>query len=129
MQSSASKVEFEAFNDASISNADVTRQMVFGKDQHDHHLQKRLMELPHAGSVGSIVSKLPFSTVVKHHQDTVGVVRFVCFIDNIIPDATKVRIYNASVCKRILLIKVPHIFDCEYIAILNTACRLGYFGS
>jgi hypothetical protein len=126
-QSFASVVEFEAFKEPSASNS--TRQLVFRQDRNDQHPQQCLMDLPHSGSVGSIVSKLPFFTVTKCHQDTVGVVRFVGFFDNIIPDATRFRIFNASLCKRVLLVKVPRDVSSKYDTLLTVACRPGYFGS
>ncbi len=125
----ASVVEFEAFKEPSASNITITRQLVFRKDHNDQNSQQCLMDLPHAGSVGSIVSKLPFSTVTKCHQDTVGAVRFVGFFDSMIPDATRFRISNASFCNRVLLIKVPRDISSKHDVFLTAACRPGYFGS
>jgi hypothetical protein len=106
MQNNASSVEFQAFKTSIAVDSDNSLQRRGSKGQAEHLLQQCVSNLPHAGSVGSIVSRLPFSTVAVCHQDTVGIVRLVGLIDSVIPDATKQRISKAGFCKRILLIKV-----------------------
>jgi hypothetical protein len=106
MQNNSSSVEFQAFKKSIAGNSDNSLQRRGSKGQAENLLQQCVSNLPHAGSVGSIVSQLPFSTVAVCHQDTVGIVRLVGLIDSVIPDATKQRISKAGLCKRILLIQV-----------------------
>lgn len=106
MQNNASSVEFQAFKKSTSADSNNSLQRRGSKGQSEHLLQQCVSNLPHAGSVGSIVSRLPFSTVAVCHQDTVGIVRLVGLFDSVIPDATKQRISKAGFCKRILLISV-----------------------
>jgi hypothetical protein len=65
-----------------------------------------IMHQPHAGSTGSIVTKLPYPIVSVCRTDTAGIVSLVVLTDNFLPDATKARIAQAGVCRRIFLLKV-----------------------
>jgi hypothetical protein len=67
-----------------------------------------IMLQPHAGSTGSIVTKLPYPIVSVCRADTAGIVSLVVLMDNFLPDATKARIAQAGVCRRIFLLKVTH---------------------
>ena len=65
--------------------------------------------LPHAGSTGSIVSRLPFPVVKVCHKDTVGLVRLAHALDEVMPDATSFRFARAGNWRRLLLILVPRV--------------------
>jgi hypothetical protein len=105
MQNKAPPVHFEALKDPSGASVEVTLQLMGDQGQQNRPLQQCIDELPHGGSVGSIVSRLPYSTVDVCSKHTFGVVRLARMLDGAMPDATRLRIMHAGVCKRALLIQ------------------------
>lgn len=106
MQEAAPPVHFEALKDSSGASEEVSLQLIGVNGPQNRPLQKCIDELPHGGSVGSIVSRLPYSTVDVCSKHTFGVVRLARMLDGAMPDATRLRIMHAGVCKRALLIQV-----------------------
>ena len=106
MQAKAPPVNLEALKESSgASSVEVTLQFIGGEGQHNRPLQQCIDELPHGGSVGSIVSRLPYFTVDVCRKHTVGVVRLARMLDGAMPDATRLRIMHAGLCQRALLIQ------------------------
>jgi hypothetical protein len=99
-------VAYEAFDKSSASNVDVAHFLVNSKIHEEHPLEMCVMHLPHAGSDGSISSRLPFSTVAICQNDTVGVVRLVGFFDFFVPDTTRLRFSKAGILQRVLMLTV-----------------------
>jgi hypothetical protein len=107
MQSSAeAHVSYEAFDKSSIADADAAHTLLSSQDREKNLLEMCAMHLPHAGSDGSIASKLPFPTVAICRNDTVGVVRLVGFFDILVPDATRLLFSKAGKLKRTLMLTV-----------------------
>ena len=88
-------VASEAFDKSSAANVDVTHLLVSSKIHEEIPLEMCLLHLPHAGSDGSIASRLPFSTVAIRQKDSVGVVRLVSLFDIFVPDTTRLRFSKA----------------------------------
>jgi hypothetical protein len=107
MQSSAeAHVSYEAFDKSSIAGADAVQTLLSGQDREENPHEMCAMHLPHAGSGGSIASKLPFSTVAICQNDTVGVVRLVGFFDILVPDVTRLLFSKAGKLQRTLMLTV-----------------------
>ncbi len=107
MHSNVAFAEFQSFKETSATDDDMSIPIVGNDGQKEQPLQQCIMNLPHAGSVSSIVSRLPFATVAVCRRDTVGIVRLASLLDGVIPDATTLRFSQAGFWKRVLLIKVP----------------------
>jgi hypothetical protein len=106
MQEKAPAAHFEALKDSSGASVEVNLHFIGDNGQLNRRLHQCIDELPHGGSVGSIFSRLPYSTVDVCRKHTVGVVRLARMLDGAMPDATRLRIMHASVCQRALLIQV-----------------------
>ncbi len=107
MQTNAeAAVAYQAFNKSSVADCDVAHLLNSDKVQEECPLEMCAMNLPHAGSDGSIVSKLPFPTVAICRSDTVGFVRLVSFFDVVVPDTTRLRFSKAGAVQRGLMITV-----------------------
>ncbi len=107
MQSnSEANVAYEAFDQFSAANVDVSHLLVSSKIHEEVPIETCLVHLPHAGSDGSIASRLPYSTVAICQKDSVGVVRLVTFFDIFVPDTTRLRFSKASILQRVLTLTV-----------------------
>jgi hypothetical protein len=107
MQSSAeAHVSYEAFDKSSITDAQTLLSSQDLRHREKNPLEMCAMHLPHAGSDGSIASKLPFSTVAICRNDTVGVVRLVGFFDILVPHATRLLFSKAGKLQRALMLTV-----------------------
>jgi hypothetical protein len=88
-------------------------------------LEQCIAHLPHAGSTDSIVSRLPFPVVKVCHKDTVGLVRLVHLLDEVIPDATSFRFARAGNWRRLLLILVPRVLGAFILRITQALSHVG----
>ena len=123
MQSnSEANVAYEAFDKSSAANVDVAHLLVSNKIHEEIPLEMCLLHLPHAGSDGSIASRLPFSTVAICQKDSVGVVRLVSFFDIFVPDTTRLRFSKASLSQRVLMLTVPTLDD-RFLARSASVCN------
>ncbi len=105
MQGTKNPVHCDSFKESSGARVEISLLSIGGEGQQDRPIQRRIDELPHGGSVGSIVSRLPFSSVDFFRKHTVRVVRLALILDGAMPDATRLRILHAGVCQRALLIQ------------------------
>ncbi len=86
-----------------------------------------IMHQPHAGSTGSIVTKLPFPIVRVCRADTAGVISLVVLIDSLLPDATKALLRQSGVFKRIFLLKVAKLL-CHALPRITYAAGVAVMG-
>ena len=114
MQAIYRKFEGAVPNDLASSNSGLSMNCAGVVGEESAPPQQCIMHLPHAGSVGSIVSKLPFALVKCCSNDTIGLVHMVQSLDEIIPDATKLRFSRAGFWKRVFLASV-NIFVYELL--------------